>query len=152
MELGMSEDHSSGRRAGNGTASDPSATSGNAAETGENGGFLPDLLRRGLSIGFTGIFMTEEAVRRALGDSVPKDVIEFVLEQSERTRQEFLDRVSKEFGRALSAMDPVEIGKRLLEGRTIEVSARVRFVADDKSGSGSTASGAAASGSGEEDD
>ena len=102
---------------------------------GEAGGFLPELLRKGLSLGFTGFFMTEEAIRRALGDSVPKDVIEFVLEQSERTRAEFLDRISKEFGRALSAMDPVELGKRLLEGRTIEVSAQIRFVPDEKDGS-----------------
>ncbi len=142
----MSEDRSNGSRARNGT---PSTSSGgsDSGDSGENSGFLPDLLRRGLSIGFTGIFMTEEAVRRALGDSVPKDVIEFVLEQSERTRQEFLDRVSKEFGRALSAMDPVEIGKRLLEGRTIEVSAQIRFVADDKPGTGSGSGGSGSAGS-----
>jgi hypothetical protein len=29
-------------------------------------------------------------------------------------------------------MDPVDIVKRLLEGRTIEVSATIRFVEDDK--------------------
>lgn len=97
------------------------------------GGFFPELIRRGLTLGFTGLFMTEEAVRRALGDSVPRDVIEFVLEQSERTRAEFLDRISKEFGRVLSAMDPVELVRRLLEGRTVEVSAKIRFVPEDDS-------------------
>ncbi len=114
-----------------------------AAESGDNstkgkehaaqadvdaGGFLPELLRKGLTIGFTGLFMTEEAVRRALGDSVPRDMLEFVLEQSERTRGEFLDMLSREFGRAISALDPVEVAKRLLEGRTIEVTAQFRLV------------------------
>ncbi len=94
--------------------------------------FFPELLRRGLSLGFTGFFMTEEAIRRALGDSVPRDVVEFVLEQSERTRAELLDRFSKEFGKVLSAVDPVEISKRLLEGKTIEVSARVRLITEDE--------------------
>jgi hypothetical protein len=90
-------------------------------------GFLPELLRRGLSLGFTGFFMTEEALRRALGDSLPRDWMEFMIEQSERTRAELLDRLSREFGRVISAFDPVEILRRLLDGQSIEVSARIRL-------------------------
>ncbi len=98
----------------------------------EGGGLLPELLRRGMSLGLTGFFMTEEALRRALGESAPREMIDFVVAQSEKTRAEFLDRVSRELGKALSAMDPVEVAKRMLEGRTIEVSATIRFVEDDK--------------------
>jgi hypothetical protein len=79
-------------------------------------------------LGFTGLFLTEEALRKALGDSVPRDVLEFMLDQSQRMRAEFLDRVSKEFGRVLDRVDPVEVARRLLEGRTVEVSARFRLV------------------------
>jgi len=85
-----------------------------------------------LTLGFTGFFMTEEALRKSLGDSVPRDVIEFVLEQSQRMRGEFLDRVSRELGRVLERVDPVEVARRLLEGRTIEVSARFRLVPERK--------------------
>ncbi len=92
------------------------------------GGFFPDLLRRGLTLGFTGLFLTEEALRKALGDSVPRDVLEFMLDQSQRMRAEFLDRISKEFGRVLERVDPVEVARRLLDGRTVEVSARFRLV------------------------
>jgi len=92
------------------------------------GGFFPELLRRGLTLGFTGFFLTEEALRKALGDSVPRDVLEFMLDQSQRMRAEFLDRVSKEFGRVLDRIDPVDVARRLLEGRTVEVSARFRLV------------------------
>lgn len=95
------------------------------------GGFLPELLRRGLTLGFTGVFLTEEAVRRALGDSVPRDLMEFILEQSERTRREFVDRVSREFGRTLGGLDPAELVRRILEGRTVEVTARIRLVRDE---------------------
>ncbi|HEY8123255.1 MAG TPA: hypothetical protein VII78_18180 [Myxococcota bacterium] len=98
----------------------------------ESAGFLPDLLRRGMSLGLTGFFMTEEALRRALGDTAPREMIEFVVAQSEKTRAEFLDRASREFGKALAAMDPVEVVKRMLEGRTIEISATIRFVEDEK--------------------
>ena len=57
---------------------------GKGSSESDPAGFFPDLLRKGLSLGFTGFFMTEEAIRRALGDSVPRDVIEFVLEQFNR--------------------------------------------------------------------
>jgi hypothetical protein len=101
-------------------------------EEEDNGaGFFPDLLRRGLALGFTGFFLTEEAVRKALGESVPRDLMDFILTESERTRGEFLDRISKEFARALSTLDPVELVKRLLEGRSIEVSATIRLVPSD---------------------
>ena len=73
------------------------------------GGLLPDLLRRGLSLGFTGFFMTEEAVRRALGESVPREWLEFFVAQSDRTRAELVERLSREFGRVFSAIEPVEI-------------------------------------------
>jgi hypothetical protein len=92
------------------------------------GGFFPDLLRRGLTLGFTGLFLTEEALRKALGDSVPRDMLEFMLDQSQRMRTEFLERVSREFGRVLDRIDPVDVARRLLEGRTVEVSARFRLV------------------------
>lgn len=76
--------------------------------------------------------MTEEAVRRALGDSVPKDTLQFLLDQSERMRADFLERLAKEFGRVISSMDPVEIAHRLLDGRTIEITTRFRVVRDDQ--------------------
>ncbi len=102
------------------------------ASGAEGAGLFPDLLRRGMSLGLTGFFMTEEALRRALGETAPREMIEFVIAQSEKTRAEILDRVSREFGKALSAMDPIELAKRMLEGRTIEVSATIRFVEDEK--------------------
>ena len=87
-----------------------------------------------LTVGFTGFFLTEEALRKALGDSVPRDVIEFLLDQSQRMRGEFLDRISREFGRVLERIDPVEVARRLLDGRTVEVSARFRLVPEKKKG------------------
>jgi hypothetical protein len=112
---------------------EPRKRPGRKDASADGGGLLPDLLKRGMTLGLTGFFMTEEALRRALGETAPREMIEFVVAQSEKTRAEFLDRVSREFGRALSAMDPVEVAKRLLEGRTVEISATIRFVEDEKS-------------------
>jgi hypothetical protein len=96
-------------------------------EEDASGGRFPELLRRGLSLGFSGLFMTEEAVRRAFGDTVPRDWIDFATEQSTRTRSEFLERLSGEIARSLEAIDLVEILDALLSGRTLEVRAEIRL-------------------------
>jgi hypothetical protein len=97
------------------------------AESGQNTGGMPDLVRRALSLGLSGFFTTEETVRKALGDTLPKDWIDFAVDQSGRTRQELLDRVSTEIGRSLADVDLAEVLSRLLEGRTVEVSARIKL-------------------------
>ena len=105
----------------------PDSEAPEGLEDEEIRGFLPDLVRRGLTLGFTGLFLTEEAMRKALGDTVPRDWIEFVVSQSDRTRAELVERLSKEFGRVLSALDPVELLRRLFEGQTLEVTAKIHF-------------------------
>jgi len=111
--------HEDGRRA---------ARSEPPGERSEPAGRVPDLLRRLLGLGFTGLFTTEEVLRKALGDSVPKDWIDFAVQQSERTRRELVDRVAAEVGRTLDGVDVRELAARLLRGHTLEVSARIRFV------------------------
>jgi len=88
---------------------------------------LPELLRRAMALGFSGFFSTEEAIRKALGDTVPRDWVDFASAQSERTRRDLLERLGGEFGRVLDEVDPVEVLERLLEGRTVEVTARIRL-------------------------
>ena len=95
-------------------------------ENGARGG-IPELLRRGLTMGFSGLFMTEEAVRRAFGDTVPRDWVDFATEQSTRTRSEFLERLSGEIARSLEAIDLADVLDSLLSGRTIEVRAEIRL-------------------------
>ena len=98
-----------------------------AAGPGPEGGFLPDLLRRGLSLGVSGFFMTEEAVRRALGDKVPREWLEFIVAQSDRTRSDLVGALSREFRRVLARIDPADVLRRLLDGQTIEITARIKL-------------------------
>jgi hypothetical protein len=88
---------------------------------------LPDLMRRALSLGLSGFFLTEEAVRKALGDTLPKDWIDFAVDQSERTRKDFLERISFEIGRSMENVDMGAVLRDLLEGRTLEVKAEFRL-------------------------
>jgi hypothetical protein len=97
-------------------------------EEPDPGGRVPDLLRRVVGLGFSGFFLTEEVVRKTLGEKLPREWIEFAVEQSERTRRELIDRVAAEIGRTLDGVDLPHLAERLLRGHTLEVSARLRFV------------------------
>ena len=98
-----------------------------ARESAAPSGVIPDLVRRALAAGFSGIFMTGEALRDALGDSMPREWADFAADQSARTRSEFIERMSVELGRAIEKIDWAIVLAALLEGRTLEVTAQIRL-------------------------
>jgi hypothetical protein len=104
-------------------------------EGGAPAGGIPELVRRALSAGFSGIFMTGEALRDAIGDSLPREWADFAADQSARTRSEFIERMSVEMGRAIESIDWAVVLAALLEGRQIEVTAQIRLGAKDGGGS-----------------
>jgi len=85
------------------------------------------MIRRLAALGLSGFFSTEGALRRAVGDTLPQDWVDFAAQQSERTRREFLERVATEIGKVFEGTDLREIAEQLLEGREIEVEARIRL-------------------------
>ena len=95
---------------------------------------VPDLLRRVIGLGFSGFFLTEEVLRKALGDSLPKEWVEFAVEQSERTRRELVERVASEIGRIADGVDLNELAERMALGHELEVTARVRLVPRESEG------------------
>ena len=90
-------------------------------------GAIPEMFRKMMGLGLSGFFTTEAAIRGALGDTVPREWVEFVAEQSERTREEFAKKMAEEFGKVLANVDLVEFAEQLLEGRTIEVKAEFKL-------------------------
>jgi len=92
---------------------------------------VPDFIRRLAAVGLSGFFTTESALRKALGDTLPKDWVDFAAEQSERTRHELLDRLAGEFGKVLEHVDMSELMDQLLTGRTIEVTAQIRLAPEN---------------------
>ncbi|MBW2288686.1 MAG: hypothetical protein JRG80_06760 [Deltaproteobacteria bacterium] len=90
------------------------------------------MMRRAVAMGLSGFFLTEEAIRKAVGDTLPKDWADFAVEQSERTRSELMDLLSVELSRTLESVDVAEIFGQLAEGRTIEVKAEIRLKPRDE--------------------
>lgn len=108
--------------------------SGGAANGSGTLGALPELLRKALTVGLSSFFVTEEAVRKALAGTLPQDWIDFAVDQSARTRAEFLERLSYEVGRTLESADLASVLAQLLEGRTLEIKAEVRLQPQDEGG------------------
>jgi len=104
------------------------------AEEQERLSAIPELMRRAIALGLTGFFSTEEAVRRAIGDTVPKDWTDYISESSDRTRSDFLDRLSREIAQTLKDIDLAAVLQELLEGRTLKVNAEFKLSDDPKTG------------------
>jgi hypothetical protein len=89
---------------------------------------LPDLLRRAVTAGLSSLFNTNEVVRRAVGEAMPREWVDFAVDQSERTRAEFIERLAGEVARTIENLELVEMAERLFEGRTIEIRAQVQLL------------------------
>jgi len=78
-------------------------------------------------MGLSGFFLTESTIRKAVGDTIPKDWVDFAVDQSDRTRAELLERLSLEVGRSIESIDFASVLERLMDGRTLEISAKIRL-------------------------
>src|SRR5262245_3709489 len=107
------------------------ATRDEEGDTGGRLGAVPELLRKTVALGLSGFFLTEEAIRRALGDAIPRDWTDFAVEQSERARREFLERLSYEIAQSIEKIDVAAVLQQLLEGRTLEIRAEIRLGGPD---------------------
>ena len=114
---------SAGRRARSASESDPVTPYSGSPPSG-----LPDLLRRVITTGLSGLFTTNEVVRRAVGEAMPREWVDFAVDRSERTRAEFIERLAGELARTLESLELVEMAERLLDGRTIEVRAQIQLL------------------------
>ncbi len=103
---------------------------GSTQQAGQAGpaALVPELVQRAVTLGLSGLFATNEAVRRALGEAVPREWIDFAVDQSEKTRAEFIERLAGEMARTIESLELVEMAERLLEGRTVEIRAQIQLL------------------------
>lgn len=90
-------------------------------------GPLPEMIRRAAALGLSGFFMTETALRKALGDTVPQEWIDFAADQGDRYRKDLLDRLGDEMARMIQNMDIIELVDQVMAGRTLEINAKIRL-------------------------
>ena len=118
----------------------------NSSTQDERAALLPELFRRAFTLGLSGIFTTEEAFRRALGDTVPRDWVDFAVDQSDRTRSDFTSKMAEEMARVIESMDLEAVLRSVLADHRVELKAEIQLLPREKEQSSrkSGKSGAAA--------
>ncbi len=105
-----------------------------ASRPGERPGALESLFREGLrraaSLGFSSFFLTEEALRRAFNDSVPREWVDYVARQGEEVRAELFEALSMQFQKWLREIDVVEVLSEV--ARRHDISVRLEISAAPK--------------------
>ncbi len=82
---------------------------------------LHEAIRRTAQVGFSSFFATEDAVRRAFSEAVPRDWVDYASRQSADLRSEAVDRMSAEFGAWLRTIDMAQIMSKLLAENDFEL-------------------------------
>lgn len=82
---------------------------------------LREAVRRTASLGFSSFFATEDAVRRAFNEAVPRDWVDYAKGQSTELRAEMIERMSAEFGAWLRTIDMTQVMSKLLAENDFEL-------------------------------
>ncbi len=102
-------------------AADPGELEEAARRSGPLESLFTEAIRRAASLGFSSFFLTEEALRRAFSDSVPREWVDYVSRQGEDVRTELFDSLAKQFGEWLREIDLVETLGQVLRRHDISV-------------------------------
>ncbi len=87
---------------------------------------LHEAIRRTAQVGFSSFFATEDAVRRAFSEAVPRDWVDFASRQSTDLRAEMLERMSSEFGAWLRSIDMAQLVGKVLAENDLELTISVK--------------------------
>lgn len=112
-----------------------SPPSGNERKRSRLDAMVPDALKKAVAAGVGAVFLTEEGIRNMVGElKLPKEVLSSLLAQTDRTRRDLFEAVSKEVKKYLRSKDLEKLLSQMLEHFTIEVKAEIKFRTNDKGG------------------
>ena len=107
-------------------------SSGSKKNQDDDGG-LTGMLRNVLVGGISTVFLTQEMARTVLSEmKVPKDLLEGLLSNANKTKEDFFESISKEVARVLEKVNLTDEMKQFLQENEIEIQAKVKFHPKDK--------------------
>jgi hypothetical protein len=99
-----------------------------------------EFVRRAAGLGLSSFVLTEEALRKAFSESLPRDWVEALSRQSSGVRKEILEGLVREFGEWLRGIDPLtfqrDVMRTLLEDFEISLEINISARPRDKAGRG----------------
>ena len=98
----------------------------NDSDSSENKAKLGETLKKVFTAGVTAAFMTEESVRAYLAElKLPKEVLNLLLQQANKSKEELTQRVSKELTGMLQKIDIVKEFSRFAETHKFKITAEI---------------------------
>jgi hypothetical protein len=91
-------------------------------------GVLGDALKKVFSVGVSAAFMTEEGIRKYLGDlKLPRDLLEALLAGASKSKDEITTRVAKEINGIISKIDWVAELSKFAETHKFKIKAEIEI-------------------------
>jgi hypothetical protein len=88
---------------------------------------LSDFIKKGISTGVKSVLLTEEGVRSALGDLMPREISATVKAHVEGLKKELYTTVVNEFSQFLEHVDIATEVKKVLQGMKVEIKTEISF-------------------------
>lgn len=110
-------------------------------DSSDKNGKMGDTLKKIFATGVSAAFMTEESIRKLVGDlHLPKESLILLLQGAARSKEELMNRVSREVISIISKIDFVKEASRFVEEHKFRIVAEVEVLPK----TGATRAGAAA--------
>jgi hypothetical protein len=94
---------------------------------------LSETIKKVFAAGVTAAFMTEESVRAHLGDlKLPKDILNLLLQQANKSKEELVQRVSKEILSMVNKIDLVSEFSKFAESHKFKITAEIDITKKEK--------------------
>jgi hypothetical protein len=94
---------------------------------------LSETIKKVFAAGVTAAFMTEESVRTHLGDlKLPKDIMNLLLQQANKSKEELVQRVSKEILSMVNKIDLVSEFSKFAESHKFKITAEIDITKKEK--------------------
>jgi hypothetical protein len=88
-----------------------------------------EMMKKVLTVGVGAVFLTEEALRTLVADwKLPKELITAILESSRKTKNEFMETLSRDvFAKVGEKIDPAALLQELVSRNEIELNIKINF-------------------------
>jgi hypothetical protein len=102
-------------------------------DTSRRGDGIGDFIKKGISTGVKSVLLTEEGVRGALSELMPKEISATVKAHVDGLKKELYTTLINEFSTFLEQMDLAAELKKLLKGMKVEIRTEITFTEETKS-------------------
>lgn len=95
---------------------------------------VSDTIKKLVTAGIGAAFMTEESIRSYLQEvKLPKDLLNYILQGANKSKEELMDRVGNEVMKIISKIDFVSEASKFVEEHKFKISAEVEVIKKNNS-------------------